>query len=140
MAEDRPEALEAERWLAYAREDFAHGQLGAASFPRSAAWGFQQAAEKAFKAVLIAQCLAVPRTHDIAFLLTCLHESDPVVDSLREDVLALTAISPAMRYPGDWPDLGVEDVRALSAASARILAWAEENIAQRRNPDDGDAL
>ena len=43
MAEDRPEALEAERWLAYAREDFAHGQLGAASFPRSAAWGFQQA-------------------------------------------------------------------------------------------------
>ncbi|MDI1251362.1 MAG: nucleotidyltransferase domain-containing protein [Lacunisphaera sp.] len=49
-----PDLAEASRWLAYAMEDLEHGKLGAASFPRSAAWSFQQAAEKALKALILA--------------------------------------------------------------------------------------
>jgi HEPN domain-containing protein len=128
---------EAESWLDYAREDFAHSQLGADAFPRSAAWGFQQAAEKALKAVFIANRRAVPRTHDLAFLLSALAERNTTSVLPFEDVLALATISPAIRYPGDWPALEPEDIARLATAAARVMAWAEQEIADAK-PNSSD--
>jgi HEPN domain-containing protein len=60
---------ESKQWLAYALDDLAYGELGMNSLPRAASWSFQQAAEKALKALLLAKVLEVPRTHDVAYLL-----------------------------------------------------------------------
>jgi HEPN domain-containing protein len=133
MAREQPEPGEAETWLAYAREDFAHGTLGAGSFPRSATWSFQQAAEKALKAVLLAAGQSVPRTHDVAFVLGRLLDRFPDAESLKEDVLTIAEITPAIRYPGDWPELQSGDLARFSAATGRILEWAEKTI---RESDD----
>ena len=55
MASRSDQSSEAQRWLAFAEEDLAYGKLGMAGFPRAAAWSFQQAAEKAFKSLLISK-------------------------------------------------------------------------------------
>ena len=52
MTDARPEGSEPERWLEFARDDFGHGEAGLAAHVRPAAWSFQQAGEKALKAML----------------------------------------------------------------------------------------
>lgn len=61
-------AIEAERWLGYARSDLAAATTLVASpdhYPRQVCFLAQQAAEKALKAALIAQELEFPFTHDL---------------------------------------------------------------------------
>jgi HEPN domain-containing protein len=91
-------------------------------------WGFQQAAEKGLKAMLLMSNHEVPRTHDIAFLVSRLRESWPEADSLRDEALALSEITPAVRYPGDWPELLPEEMKRMETAAVRIVAWVGEQV------------
>jgi HEPN domain-containing protein len=121
---------EAGRWLAFAREDLEHGRLGASSFPRSASWSFQQSAEKALKGVLISEGKEPPRSHDVGFLLAQVCDSHAGAESLRESALLLSEVTPAIRYPGDWPELTAAEVRELRTAAEQIFAWAEKRISE----------
>ncbi len=119
---------EAGRWLAFAREDLEHGRLGAASFPRSASWSFQQSAEKALKGVLISLGKEPPRSHDVGFILARVCDSCGEAESLRESALLLSEVTPAIRYPGDWPELTAAETRELQTAAEQIVAWAEARV------------
>ena len=115
------ENTEVGKWLHYASEDLAYGQLGINHLPRAAAWSFQQASEKALKAIWLQIFREVPRTHDVAFLLSRLSEQFAVPDDIRDAVLQLAEITPAVRYPSD-------DQTAITAAEAAEYAEAAETV------------
>ncbi len=84
MGAARINPIEPERWLEFARDDLAYGESGMANHPRPAAWSFQQAGEKSLKAVFLHRGLKVPRTRDVAFLLSILAESMAVAPGVGE--------------------------------------------------------
>lgn len=124
MSAARLEPNEPERWLAFARDDLAYGESGMAAHPRPAAWSFQQAGEKSLKAVLLQLGLKVPRTHDVAFLLSVLAESTAVSPAVTEAALVLASISPATRYPDDLIEISQNDAAELAQAAHVLLDWA----------------
>ncbi len=65
------------RWLAHARSDLALAKLGLHQdvFPEQICFHAQQAAEKAFKAVLLHCRVDFPFTHDLSELLDTLAEA-----------------------------------------------------------------
>lgn len=125
MTAGQLDSNESKRWLDFARDDLAYGEVGMAAHPRPAAWSFQQAGEKALKAVLLARTLDVPRTHDVAFLLSRLAEVIPEAKDVRDAVFALAAITPASRYPDDCLNISAHDANELAQAARLIVEWAE---------------
>ena len=115
-------------WLAYAIEDLEYGRLGVERFPRSAAWNFQQAAEKALKAMLFAQNGSAPRTHDLAYLLQLVIGGQPGAGFLVNEVMELAELSTGSRYPADLPEITLADCRRYESAAAVIVSWAVSQI------------
>ncbi|MBI2814395.1 MAG: HEPN domain-containing protein [Opitutae bacterium] len=127
MTAERPDPGEPKRWLESAREDLAYGEGGRAAHPRPATWSFQQAAEKALKAVLLAKGRPVPRTHDVAFLLSGLADIIPETQEVRDAVLLLATITSASRYPDDSIDIRPRDAAEFALAARTIVEWAQQH-------------
>lgn len=127
MTADRLDSSEPMRWLESAREDLAYGEGGRADHPRPATWSFQQAGEKALKAVLLAKGRPVPRTHDVAFLLSGLANIIPEAKEVREAVLQLATITSASRYPDDNIDISTQDAAEFAQAARTIVEWAQHH-------------
>jgi HEPN domain-containing protein len=110
LHEDRKRALVGE-WLERADEDLnlARHLLSEGMYLRAVGFHAQQAAEKYLKAFLILRQVDFPKTHAIGKLLDYIaHEDKLVAESLR----ALTELSRygvTIRYPGDLPDVSLED-------------------------------
>lgn len=136
MTAERLDSTEPERWLEFAREDLAYGVSGMNAHPRPAAWSFQQAGEKALKAVLLAKGLDVPRTHDVAFLLSLLAESIPGAKEVRDAALVLAAITPTSRYPDDGMEIRPQDAAELAHAAQLIVEWAQRQCTTARGATD----
>lgn len=121
-------------WLRYAREDLAAAQalLSTSVVPRHPAWLAQQSAEKAMKALLVADALPFPKTHDLERLSQLL-PNPLIVQRTQADLANLTEYAVGSRYPGDFPD----DVTAADAATAtedvgRIVDAVEAALKSRR--------
>jgi len=123
-----PEPEEAARWLAYAVEDLEHGKLGASSFPRSAAWSFQQAAEKALKALFLASGQSVPKVHDLVFLLQGLATRFPRSSELLDSVMDLAEISTVSRYPSELDEITTRDCARFQVAATNIVGWCQGQL------------
>jgi HEPN domain-containing protein len=70
--------------------------------------------------------LKVPRTHDVAFLLSVLAESIAVAPVVSAAALALAAIAPASRYPDDLMEISQNDAVELARASRLVFDWARD--------------
>jgi len=122
---DRQEALEANRWMAFAHED-----LGAARAllerkdlpPRLACFHAQQAAEKALKALLVVANISFPKTHDLIALKKLMPEDRDL--GAGDDVLGrLSSWAIDVRYPGDAPEANQSDAQqAINEAMAVLEA------------------
>jgi len=120
---------ESKQWLAYALDDLAYGELGMNSLPRAASWSFQQAAEKALKALLLAKVLEVPRTHDVAYLLNQLQATLSLPVEIADAVLLIAEITPATRYPADdVPPIEKKEAREYYQAAKHIVDRATLNL------------
>jgi len=131
---DRAERLRREtwRWLRLAREDQAAAThlAGADDLPyRIACLLAQQAAEKAIKAVLVAEDVDPPKLHDLRRLLErC---ASPIMSELNEPALEdLSRWSIAGRYPADVDEGTAGDAEACLAAASRVLGRAAEVVAE----------
>ena len=122
--------IEVRRWVRFAREDLGTAEkLLAIPNPvyRHVCWHAQQAAEKALKAALIANRIDFPRTHDLELLLTKLPDSWQPTP--LPDLAELTQWAVETRYPGDWPDIDLEDsVRSVEAGGI-ICSYVETRLA-----------
>ena len=123
-----PESQEVAQWLFYAAEDLAYGRLGQADLPRAAAWSFQQATEKSLKAFWLRVNQEIPRTHDVAYLLSELSKTFKVPEQIQDAVLLIAQITPAVRYPGDdQMPVTVENAKKYADAAERVYKWVIDN-------------
>jgi HEPN domain-containing protein len=115
--------------LTFAAEDLAYGQLGVNELPRAAAWCFQQAVEKSLKALWLLTFNDIPRTHDVAFLLSELVPRFEPPAAIRDATLLIAQITPAVRYPSDdMPVISPRDAAEFAEAANLIVTWASERI------------
>ena len=120
-----PEETEQARWMRFAIDDLAAAQVlrsATGMAPREACEKSQQSAEKAMKAVLIAEGTRVPRTHDLLRLRAL--QQHAIAPEIGDDDLArLTELTIESRYPGDWDEpLPADADRALRTAQIIVAA------------------
>ncbi len=86
MSPENNHAGSAEEWMRYANSDLKLARIAPPPSILLEAFCFhaQQAVEKALKAVLIAQSVLFPRTHNIGTLLDLLAEYVSVPEEIRE--------------------------------------------------------
>jgi len=121
----------ARRWVGRARDDLldADNNLRADETPLGlVCFHCQQAAEKYLKAFLAAQGEYPPPTHDLLVLLTEVRSMSPAVDSLWDDLAALTAYAVETRYPDDWSEPSREDAEEAREAAGRVEDWLRQAL------------
>lgn len=89
---------------------------------------FQQAAEKALKAVLAENAIEIPRTHDLAFLVEQLKDFELEMPEAIASCDWLTPWGVLFRYDADPDDL--DHTKGLETAAAAV------DLAERLMPTD----
>jgi HEPN domain-containing protein len=126
MLPDRERADAPLRWLDNARADLA---LARVSLPEGALYEHlcfhaQQAAEKALKAVLRANAVEYPFTHNVQLLIDLL----PAGLSAPQTILAAADLTPyavATRYPGEVEPVTAEERAEAVRVATIVVQWAE---------------
>jgi HEPN domain-containing protein len=127
-----PEARElASEWLTYARADLVAAELLLAhedeTVPRIVCFHAQQSAEKALKALLVAEQIRFERTHDLVAVFELIPSSLRMdVDTETLSALSTWAVDP--RYPGDLPEATLADAREAVRAARSIVDAAAETL------------
>ncbi len=139
---DRTERLGAEawRWYRLAAEDLGGSRRSAADPedpPRLACFWAQQAGELALKAVLVAEDVDPPKTHDLAELASLCNDTQ--VGALeREELETLSAFAVVTRYPADAPDIAESTPAVLIAIASRVLDASAAALLRVVGPDPTD--
>ena len=127
-----PGALEeAARWLRYAQDDAASARLlieVPEAPPRHASFHAQQAAEKALKAILVAEARAFPHTHDLVQLCELVPPTWAVLQvEVRWAALSDHAVD--ARYPDDLPDVSAVEAEAAVEDAERVVEAVAAELA-----------
>lgn len=111
------------QWVQKAEQDFAlaeHLLSENTGFLAAAGFHWQQACEKFLKALLVARQIEFPKTHDLDELLDLIATAEPgLADELRE-ASRLTPYGVEIRYPGDYPEMGLGDAREASRLAGMV--------------------
>lgn len=111
------------QWLDKAGQDLSVAEhLLSEDTPYVDAVGFhaQQAAEKFLKAFLVRHQLEFPKTHDIDEILDLIAPVDNrLAESLRGTIV-LTSYGVDIRYPGDFPEMTMQDAREAVRLAAKV--------------------
>ncbi|NNJ84254.1 MAG: HEPN domain-containing protein [Gammaproteobacteria bacterium] len=126
MPERKPEPGSPDEWLLYAKSDLALARTDGSPdiMPKMLCFHAQQAAEKALKAVLLAENTDFPNTHNLRFLLDKI-PSRIKIPSEVEDAALLTDYAVSSRYPGHLEDITQEDYLEALQLAGVVLEWAE---------------
>jgi HEPN domain-containing protein len=117
-------SADAREWLSFASADLRAARLlltDAAVPSRIACFHAHQAAEKAVKAVLIAESTPFRKTHDIVVLVG-LAPAQLATNLAAVDILVVQPWAVDGRYPGDLPDATPTEAAEVVATAATILA------------------
>lgn len=122
----KPEVI---RWLGMAKQDQEVAEHLLENFRpipvEIICYHCQQAAEKAIKALLLAQGVdSIPRSHDLSFLLNGLAKPEVIPERVYEDADRLTPYGVAVRYPNDL-ELEERHARQAMEAAREVLNWAK---------------
>lgn len=88
----------------------------------------QQAVEKALKALLIAQGVEFPKTHNLRVLIEMLKERMDVPDEVMSSA-ALTEYAVSTRYPGEYEEVTEEEWRDAIQLAESVVDWAKQVLA-----------
>jgi HEPN domain-containing protein len=84
-----------------------------------AAFHCQQAAEKTLKAFLVWRSVPFEKVHSLVYLMDLCEVVEPGFASVREETESLAPYAVEIRYPGDAPEVSLEEARrALAGAEA----------------------
>lgn len=126
-------AVEARRWVAWATDDLAAARAvtvgPTAPFPRQACYLAQQAAEKALKALLIAQDIDFPKTHDL-LRLRALVPAAAQVQTVAGAWSELTDWVVQARYPGPGADACLADAQCAIALAQAVFDGVVRDLAE----------
>lgn len=87
----------------------------------------QQAAEKALKAVLIANGLPFEKIHNLKTLLDLLPQGI-ILPPEVQDAASLTDYAVSRRYPGDFEPITEEEYQEAVRLAEAVVHWAESII------------
>ena len=87
-----------------------------------------QAAEKALKAVCLAQGMDVPKTHSLIHLMDILESGGIDIPRNVRDADILTQYAVQSRYPSIMEDITRTEYRDALKLAANVVFWAEEVI------------
>lgn len=118
-------------WLTRARSSLA---LSNVSKPGDVLWEdlcyhAEQAAEKALKSVLVANCTAFRFVHDLAELVTALQAAGVDVPPAVCDAVVLTQYAVITRYPGVYEPVTQGDHSEAVTLAATVVQWAASTLA-----------
>lgn len=118
-------------WLRHARSDLALARMAKARgvLRQHLCFHAQQAAEKALKAVLVANGLRVVKTHDLAFLMQALPKTVSVPPPLI-NLPVLNQYAVQQRYPGEVPAITRKQHDTAATLAGECVAWAAWSIAR----------
>jgi HEPN domain-containing protein len=111
------------QWITKAEEDLGAAEiliLHKPSYLSAVGFHCQQAAEKFLKALLTLNQIEFPKTHDLGALLDLV---SPVETSLAEslnDILLLNPYGVEIRYPGDMPNIELDDAQKAIEIAQRV--------------------
>jgi HEPN domain-containing protein len=88
----------------------------------------QQAVEKSIKAVLLANEIRFPYTHDVAKLISLVKEAGIPWPEGLDQAADLTEYASETRYPGSVEPVSEEDYRQAVAIAEQILTWSARII------------
>ena len=122
-------------WLAHARSDLSLARIAMDHdvLPEQICFHAQQAAEKAFKAVLLFAGVDFPYSHDLEELLDTLEDAGIKVPEPLQDVGMLTPYAVETRYPGFGEDINEQDISEAVTLAEKAIAWAEEHISSAKD-------
>jgi HEPN domain-containing protein len=121
---------DAQTWLRYAEEDLEAAETFSARpgfAPRVACYHAQQAAERAFKALLVAEGREPVLTHDLRVLRDLVAPASQAA-AVDVDLAGLSAWNIKGRYPGDWSEATTDDAREAVRAAREIVEAAREDV------------
>ncbi|HEU4745500.1 MAG TPA: HEPN domain-containing protein [Anaerolineales bacterium] len=85
----------------------------------------QQAAEKALKAVCLAQGMDIPKTHSIVHLMDILESRGVEIPKNVRDADILTQYAVQLRYPSLMEEINRSEYRDALKLAANVVFWAE---------------
>lgn len=88
----------------------------------------QQAAEKALKAVCLAQGMDIPKTHSLVHLMDILEAEGVEIPKNVRDADILTQYAVQSRYPSFMEDITRSEYRDALKLAANVVFWAEMTI------------
>ena len=120
-------------WLRHARSDLALCRVPKtkAILRQHLCFHAQQAAEKALKAVLVANGVDFPKTHDLAFLMQALPSSVALPPPLV-DLPTLNRFAVEQRYPGESPSVTRKHCNAATRLAEEAVTWASWVTSRQR--------
>ncbi len=130
MPPDVPCSGSPEDWLRHAQSDLSLTQKLQPSeeiLTETLCFHAQQAAEKAFKAVLVFCGIEPPKTHSIGLLVDLLPDAVEKPPLLRE-AAALTDYAVSVRYPGESEPVTGEELAEAMRLADSILSWARRIV------------
>ena len=122
---------DAAEWLLHAESDLTYAKLGQAEpaiLRNQVAFHAEQAAEKAFKAVLVHAAVEFPKTHDLQALLLLIRNSGISLGQEIEQSATLTRFAVEARYPGEIEPITSEEVAQAIELAERSVRWARVHI------------
>ncbi|HEX9974874.1 MAG TPA: HEPN domain-containing protein [bacterium] len=122
----------AEEWLRFAQSDLEIARIEPppAVMLEGLCFHAQQAAEKAIKAVLIANSKPFPKTHNISTLLDLLPDNLNIPDEVQEATI-LTDYSVMTRYPGAIEPVEEDEYWHAIHLAAAVVSWAQKLLANK---------
>ncbi len=123
-------------WLAKADEDFRFAEVNlteGSAFYAQICFHFHQAAEKHFKAFIVAHDLEFEKIHNLIALLKICTSKEPALSPLLEDCEVLNTAYIDTRYPVHWPtNYTKEKADTAHGAAQRIADAIRDRLKNQR--------
>jgi len=118
-------------WLLRAKGNFNPGRKGGSLrgiLFEDLCFNAQQAAEKALKAVCLAQGMEIPKTHSLIQLMDILEARGVNIPKNVRDADILTQYAVQSRYPSIMEEITRNEYRDALKLAANVVLWAETII------------
>ena len=93
----------------------------------------QQAVEKVLKALLTAEGIVFPRTHDLMPLLDMAISVLPDLENFREAFAELSGYAVEVRYPGDFINPSKEDAHVALKVAEQVMEIVQAKLRIEHN-------